>query len=229
MLRPQKKISKKEMKEDALITFYGRATRFYETYRKNISIGIISIVILIAAALIYLKNRADNDESAATQLGQIFQYYDNGQLQIAIDGIPERNVPGLKSIVENFGNSNSGNIARFYLADAYSQLGRVQDALDQYDAMSGSIELIEVSRLAGMAGCYESLGKYAEAARYYEKAASANAKGAGAAENLDHAARNYRLVGEKEKAVELYKKLKKNYPASPYAREADRHIAELSV
>jgi TolA-binding protein len=229
MLRPQKKVHKKEIKEDALISSYVRLTTWYENNKRIISIVVVSAAVVIGATLVYLKNRADDDAKAATQLGQIFSYYDGGQYQVAIDGVPERSLPGLKSIVDNFGGSHSGNIARYYLAYASYELGKYQEALQEYEAMSSGNDLLEMARLAGIGACYEAQGNNKEAAAYYEKAASVDAKFTTAPDNLNQAARNYGIAGDKEKAIELYKKLKKNYPTSPYAREADRYIAALSV
>jgi outer membrane protein assembly factor BamD (BamD/ComL family) len=36
------------------------------------------------------------------------------------------------------------------------------------------------------------------------------------------------LAGNKDRAVELFKKLKKEFPTSQFAREADRHIQRLT-
>ena len=229
MLRPQKKVRKKELKEDALVSSYVKVTTFYEKHKRNISIATIAVAVVIGGTLIYLKNRADDDQNAAAQLGQVFQYYDGGQFQAAIDGVPERSIPGLTSIVENFGGSPSGNIARLYLADAYYQLARYGEALDQFEEMSAGSDLLEVSRLAGVGGCCEALGRNKEAAAAYEKAATVDPKHVAAPDNLSQAARNYGLAGDKEKAVELYMRLKKNYPTSPYAREAERFIASLAA
>jgi TolA-binding protein len=67
-----------------------------------------------------------------------------------------------------------------------------------------------------------------EAAENFEKAADVNSKDVNAAENLSNAARNYAGAGEKEKALDLLKKLKKTYPATVFGRDADRGIAALS-
>ena len=229
MLRPKKKISKRELKQDTLITTYVKLTTFYDTYKKQISIGVTALVVLIIASVVFLKNRAENNDRAMTQLGEVIQFYDNGQYQVAIDGVPERNVAGLKAIVDNYGSTTSGNLARFYLANAYFQLGNYDEALKNYEDFSSSEELLSVSRLAGIGDCYEAKGMYKEAAENFEKASTKHAKNAAAAENLNNAARDYGLAGDKEKAIELYKRLKKNFPVSSYAREADRLIAELSV
>jgi tetratricopeptide (TPR) repeat protein len=229
MLRPTKKITKKQLKEDALVSTYVKVTTFYERYKKQISIGITAVIVVAVVALIYFRNRADNNERAMAQMAAVYTYFDNAQYQIAIDGAPERNVAGLRSIVENYGGSDGGELARFYLASAYYNLDSVELALANFEDFSPGNQFLEVSRYAGIAACHEAMGNHGEAAEYFEKAASADAGGVNVAENLHHAARNYAESGEKEKAVELYRRLKKNHPTTRYGREADRFIIEISV
>jgi len=229
MLTPKKKLSKRELKEDALVTSYVRVSSFYSENRRMISIVATVIAVLVIAAIIYGKNRAANNISASTEFGEVFQLFDNGQYQLAIDGVPERNIKGLKAIVENYGNSNAGDIARFYLADAYYNLGKYQDALEQFKKFSPPVETLEISRLSGIGSCYEALGMRKDAAEYYEKAAKKDPKDASAAENLSNAARNYAAAGEKGTAIELLKKLKKDFPTSAFGRDADRELAALSI
>jgi tetratricopeptide (TPR) repeat protein len=229
MLRPKKKITKRELKQDALVTTYAELTSFYEKHKKNISLAVTVVVVIIIAGVVYFKNRADNNEKALTQLGAVMQYFDNGQYQLAIDGAPERNVPGLKSIVENYGNSHGGDIARFYLASAYYQVGNYDEALKAFEDCSPGDELLVTSRLSGIGASYEAKGMHRDAAEWFEKAATKHSKDVDAAENLNNAARNYAQAGEKEHALELYRRLKKQYPTTTYGRDADRLIAELSV
>ena len=229
MLRPKKKISKKELKQDALITTYAEITSFYERHKRNISIAITALVVVIIAIGLYFKNRSDNNEAATTSLGSIYSYFDSGQYQLAIDGVPEKNIQGLKAIVENYGSSRAGEIARFYLASAYYQLGSYDEALKDFEDCSPPGELLSVSRLSGIADCYEAKGDHLKAGENFEKAASKDSRDVNVAENLNNAARNYAEAGEKDKALELYRRLKKNFPATTFGRDADRFIAQLSA
>ena len=229
MLQPKRKITKKEMKEDALITTYVRATTFYEENKKNINIGVTTLIVIVAALFIYTKTRNADNEKATTELAKVYSYYDNAQYQIAIDGVRERNIPGLTSIVDNYGSTHAGNMAKLYLADCYFNLRKFNDALKEYEDFSPDGELLTVTRYAGMGSCYEAMGKYKDAATNFEKAASQYSSDVSAAENFNAAARNYAAAGEKEQALELYRKIKRSYPTTSFAREADRYIAELSV
>jgi tetratricopeptide (TPR) repeat protein len=229
MLRPKKKISKRELKEDTLVKWYAEATGFYEKHKRNIHIVITAVVVVVLALVVYLKNRSDNNEMAMAQLGKVTPLFDAGSYQPAVDGVAERNIPGLRSIVDNYGGTPSGELARFYLATSLYELRRYEEALEQFKDFSASDEVLVISRYAGMAQCEEALGKYREAAENFEKAAVKNSRDVSAAENLHHAAQNFALAGDKEKALELFKRLKKNYPLTTYGRDADRYISALSV
>jgi TolA-binding protein len=229
MLTPKKKITKKEMKEDALVSSYVKATTFYYENKQMILMGVTAVVVIIAGILLYGKYRTDNNNNAALNLGDIYPLYDAGEYQHAIDGIPERNIKGLKAIVEEFGNSDAGEVARFYLANAYYQLGRFDDALDQFKRYSPASQVLEISRLSGLAACYEAKGNYKEAASDYEKAANKDLKAVSAAENLFCAARNYAKSGDTTTALAMYKKVKSEYSTSSFGREADRAIGGLTA
>jgi len=230
MLRARKKISRRELKQDALIKTYVKATSFYEEYKRYLNIGVTALVVLIIATVFYVNNRNTNNEKAMTELGKVYQYYDNAQYQVAIDGIPEQNIRGLESIVDDYGSTPSGELARFYLANALFQLERYDDALDMFDEFDpGGDQLLTVSRLSGIAGCYESLQDYGKAAEFFEKAATQYSDDLNAAENMNNAARNFAQAGDKERALTLYRELKKQYPTTSFGREAERYITELSV
>jgi len=229
MLRAQKKISKKVIKEDTLVTTYFKAQVWYDENRRRVS-TVAGVVAVIAVALWFYSNnvRANNDR-ATTDLAKVYSFYDNGQYQIAINGIPERNINGLQSIVDNYGSTKSGNLAKFYLANAYYNTQNYDKALDYFSDFSGSgNSLVDNSAIAGIGACYEAKGNFKKAAENYEKAALKNTDDPNAADNLVNAARNFGRSGDKDRAVELLKKVKKDYPTSTAAREVERYIAEIS-
>jgi tetratricopeptide (TPR) repeat protein len=229
MLQPKKRITKRELKQDALITSYVKATTFYEEHKKNIGIGIVAVVVIVLGTVLYVKNQKAENEKATTELGSVFQLYDTGQYVGAINGVPERNIAGLRAIVDNYGSTPSGQLARFYLANCYFFLGRYEEALKEFESFSPPDDLLASSRLAGIGATYEALGNHTEAAQSYEKAARKYPKDVDAAENLHRAAWNYGEAGQKERAIELYRRLKKEYPTTTFGRDADKYIARFSV
>ena len=229
MLRAQKKISKKVIKEDKLVTTYFKAQSWYDENRKRLStIGGV-VIVLVLALWFYSNNVRANNERATTDLAKVFTFYDNGQYQIAINGIPERNVTGLQALVDNYGSTKSGNLAKFYLASAYYNSQDFDKALEYFKDYGGGNPLLEISALAGAGACFEAKGELMKAAENFEKAGLKNADDPNAPENLVNAARNFGKAGEKERAVELLKKVKREYPSSTAARDVERYIAEVSA
>jgi tetratricopeptide (TPR) repeat protein len=234
MLKPKRKLSKKEIRQDGLLDAYSSAQSYYYQHKSIIGYGLTALVLLVIGIVVYNNNRTTKNQEAATKMGSVISIYDAAandprQYQIAIDGQRERGVMGLKEIVDTYGGTESGEHARLYLADAYLNLGRFDEAYKQYDGFSGSNKLLRASALAGMASCLEQKSDYRSAASNFEKAASLSSDKSNTPDYLNSAARCYGLAGEKEKAITLFKKLKQEYPASPAARDADRYISQFSA
>src|ERR1700741_273972 len=112
MLSPKKKISKKEIKHDPLISAYDQTTSFYYEHKKIISYALTSLIILVVGFVVYTNNRRANNEKASTELGKVFPLYDLGandsrQYKVAIEGQPDRGIMGWKMIVDNYGSTEA--------------------------------------------------------------------------------------------------------------------------
>lgn len=218
---------KKVIKQDDLIITYENVVSWYQTNKKLVTNIGIALVVVIAAGWFYLNNQHQNNQKAALDFAKVFTYYDNGQYQIAMNGIPAKSVRGLKDIVANYGSTEYGNLAKFYLANCYYNQGQYDDAITEYEDASLSSPLLEASRLAGIAACYEANGKYAEAAKNFEKAGKFSTNDPNAPDNLANAARDYAKAGDKDQAIELYKLIKREHAESAAAREAEKYLEEL--
>ncbi|HUL43804.1 MAG TPA: tetratricopeptide repeat protein [Bacteroidota bacterium] len=234
MLSPKKKISKKEIKQDPLISFYDQSVSFYYENKKTIGYALTALAVLVVGIIIYTNNQRTNNAKAAAELGKVFPIYDAGendtrQYKVAVEGAADRGIMGLRAIVDNYGSTEAGELARFYLASAYYNLGQYDDALKQYESFSNGSDLLKSSADAGIGRCYEAKQDLGKAATYFEKAAGVSKNSPMTPEYLNSAARCYGLSGEKEKAVTLLKRLKKDYPTSTFARDADRYISQFSA
>jgi tetratricopeptide (TPR) repeat protein len=229
MLKPKKKITKKEIKEDRLVTSYFEATTWYQNNKKIVNGALTGLVVLAIVIVAYLNNVNSNNQKATADLGKILSYYDQGKYDIAINGNLQENVRGLQSIVDDYGSTKAGGLATFYLANSYFAQGNYDKALKCYQNVNVGDDMVAASALSGAASCYEAKGDHAKAASTFENAAFKSAKDVNVSENMFHAAQNYLAAGNKEKASELFKKVKKDFPASSVARDIDRWIAQASA
>ncbi len=229
MLKPRKRITKKELKQDQLITIYVKATEFFRNNRKLVSGTITGVVIAVVAIIIYMNNRNSNNMVAATQLSQVLNFFNGGAYQLAINGDPNRNITGLKSIVDNYGSSETGEQAKIYLADCYYYLGDFDNALKYFKDFDGSDKLLEASADAGVAEVYEVKRDYEKSAEYYDRAASRDSKSFLTPQYLIGAARSYIKIGKKDRAISMLDRVRKNFANSPYALNLDYYMAEAKL
>jgi len=214
MLKPRKRITKKKLKEDKLVTFYFRASDWLEENSKYLFMGLAAIV-LVAAAIIYFNYAQEKSEkNASVDLARATRTLETGDYQNAI--------AQLSSIVDNYGSSTSGTMARLYLANALFQTKEYNNAEKNYakfiSRFSGDEYLLAAAQ-GGIAASLQARKKWAEAAKAYEKAAekydSVLAPGF-----YIQAARCYTSLGDDRKAKSLYNKVIEEFPQATEKEEA---------
>lgn len=217
------------MKQDRLVTTYFEASSWYEQNKKRLNTVLLGVAVAAAAGWIYINNQNTASASATTDLGKILKYYDEGRYEIAMNGALQENIRGLQQIVDEYGNTEAGELATMYLANCYYALGNYDKALEYFQEADVEDNTLRASVLSGIGSCYEAKGDHERAAESFERAARTDDRGVLAAECLHQAAQNYLLAAQKEKAAELLKRLKKDYPLSSYARDADRLLAQANT
>ncbi len=224
MLQGRKKITHKELKKDKLVTTYFQARTWLDNPDNRKRIGTVAgiIVVLIIAVFIYISNKKTKNEEAETKLSAVINLYQQGKYQEAINGDQAAGITGLNEIVANYGGTNAGQNAKFFLANCQYSLKDYDNAFKNYDDYSGKNDLVKASCLSGMGAIYEIKGDLKKAAEYYEKAVNVNKDLVINQENLYNAVRIYAQLNDKESAKRFYKQLKDEYPKSKYVNEAKR-------
>jgi TolA-binding protein len=227
MIGKKKKITKKELQEDKLVTTFYKSQEFIDENKQKFILAIGALAVIILAVVWYSNKQTEDNLLASAQLFQIIPIYEQGQYQKAIDGEPGTQLVGLKNIVENYGNTNNGELAKIYLAHSYYALGEYENALQYYSDYSGDSELHKSTALAGMAASYEMMEKYSDAAENYEKAAKLIKIDSQSADFLINAGINYIKSGDKSSAKNVLEIVKNDYKTTTAAREVEKYLAQL--
>ena len=216
MLNAPKTVSRRhELREDQLATATARSMTFFEEHR-NLMIGIAAgLLVLIVGALLYNWWQGKKDAEAAEALGAVLTSYEQGNYAQALDGAAGE--PGLLSIADQYGSTDTGNLAAFYAADALYQLGRYDEALTYFERYDIADDILGASALAGQAAIHEQQGDYAAAARLYRRAAGAYESAATRPDYLIAAGRNYEAAGDFAAAQSDYEAYLKDYGDTPNA------------
>jgi len=224
VLAKRKKISKKEMKEDKLVTYYYKAVELFKEYQSKIFIGFGILVVIVAAVVLIRQNNDKNNLKATTLLSKVIPLYEANQYKEAIEGKKLENIAGLKKIADEYGSTNSGEMAKLYLANSYFYLGEFDNALKYYKDFSGDGDEFVAAGYAGIAACVETKKEFKDAADYYKKAASVSKNNSLNGEYLLKAGINYMAASQMNDAKEAFQKVKEDYKTSLAVSEADRYL-----
>ncbi len=224
MLQPKKKLKRKQIKEDKLMTNINNAINFFNENSKIITMALLGVVIVVVIGFFVIKSKRDANIAAS------------GRLIMAIDQFHANNydqaIPQLLDITQRFDGTENAGYACFYLANAYYAKGNYTEAKKYFNTYIddyGDNKLFESAALAGIAACYAQEGNKEQAASYYQQAAKKNPELYTAADYLFSAAQNYVELNQKETAKQLLQKIVDDYSKSEKTNEAKLLLAQLSA
>ena len=227
MLEKKKKITKKEIKQDTLVTTYYKVYNFFLEHQAKILIALAAVALIVVSIVIYSNKRSSDNLTAANLLAKVIPLYDAGQYQQAIEGIKAQNIVGLKSIVENYGSTEQGETAKIYLANCYLFLNKIDSAYEMFKDYDGSNPLFKAASLAGQAAYYETKKEYEKAVDAYKDAAKISKENPLNADYLLKAGINLLRLNKKSEAKTIFELIKKDYKNYPEAREVERYIVQV--
>jgi TolA-binding protein len=215
MLKPRKRITKKQLKEDKLVTFYFKARTWAEENGKYLYIGAGIIALVIVLLFVNAKSKRAAEENASVELLRARKIFESGDYQNAITQF--------SNLVENYGSTRSGKLGFFYLANSFYLKGDFENAQKNFKKFVSGFngdEYLMSSGMGGIAACAEQNRKYVEAAELYAKIAKKYPKGVLAPHFLIRSGRCFVLANNESKAKEQYEKIIKNYPNAQEKDEA---------
>lgn len=213
--------------EDKLMAFYYKALDFFEKNKNHVYIALTIIVIAVAGIVFLMNKKKANNEKAAVELSKIQQVYNTGNYNQAINGDSLGMSKGLLTIVNEYGSTDNGEMAKIMLANSYFNLRDFDNAERYYKDYSGSNILLKVSAEAGLASVLEARNKYTDAGKQFEKAANIDKENPFRDQYLFYAAKNYIRANENDKAKKLLEEIKEKYPKSKVLQESEKYRLSL--
>ena len=215
-----------------------KARGFWEDYNKPVTYIGSAIILLIAGWMIYKYMFKVPKEEKANEVVFVTQKYftdftnatDSSKALIAAKVLNgDGTNPGALKIINNYSGTTAANLCEYYAGACYLHLGQFDKAikfLKDFDADDAT--QIE-SHAYGMLGdANAELNKNDEALSYYKKAANVNTKDDfTSSEFLFRAALFAEATGKTKEAIDLFKKIKTDYPLSEKAADVDRYLAKL--
>lgn len=148
---------------------------------------------------------------------------------LALEG--DANGAGFLEVIEQYGSTPSGNLAKHYAGICYLQTGDLENAaayLAKYSTVKGLPGALVNAQNYGLQGDVAvEQGDYARAVKFYEKAVKAADNNLTAPMYLRKAGLAARANGNAKQAVAYFERILNEYPASMDAREAEKLLGTV--
>ncbi|NQS98932.1 MAG: tetratricopeptide repeat protein [candidate division Zixibacteria bacterium] len=206
----RRKITKKELKEDKLVTYYYKTRTFLDKHGKAVIYYIAGFVALIIIVGLVINSKIQANKAAGYQLYQSQVLIDRSEYQEAVNS--------LNLLIDTYPGTRNSTSALVTLARTYYQMAEYDSTIqiaDRYIVKyRGKSSILTCTALALKAAALEQKAEFKSAAEMYAQAAHSYPDLYTAPIYLIDAGRCYNLSGEDDKAIEIYEEVLKYYSYS---------------
>ncbi len=210
---------------EALAEQFSRTEQFVEKNKNAVMVvgGIILVAVL--GFMFYNYYTSEQNKNAQRDLFQAVYYFEADSLGRALNG--DGNNFGFIEIIEEYGMTETANLAHYYAGATYLKLGDYDNAISYLSKFSSSDYLVQARAYSLIGDAYMELENYEKAVSFYEKAAGYNANKQFSPVYLIKAAIANEQSNNIESAIANYQEILDEYYGVPEYQEAKKHKARL--
>jgi tetratricopeptide (TPR) repeat protein len=224
-----KKLTKEQLENDALVTSYARTVYYIQDNTAKIVGIVIAVLLLISTAIGYTIHSKNQEVAAQAFLGNSEAHFASGDFESALFGDNSIYGVGFEEIIANYSRTDAANMARYYAAISYSELGDNDLALAHMNRFKAPKGILGVGPLSFHAALLSDVGQYSTAAATFKKAANWDVNDATTPQNLLRAAEAAMQAGDKRMASDLVKEILEKYDFSTAATNARKISGMLAA
>lgn len=222
----KEKDTNKEFEVEEIVS---KSEQFIENNSKKIIYGIIAIALVVAAVLgVKHGYLIPKEKKAAAAIFKGEQYFAKDSFALALNG-NGADYEGFEAIIDQYGSTPSGNLAKAYAGICYFKMGDTEKALDKLKSFSGDDTMISPAITGLIGDCYVNMGKTKEGISYFEKAAKQADNEIISPVYLKKAGIAYESLQQYKDAEKAYSTIKEKYFNSTEASDIDKYITRASA
>lgn len=205
-----------------------RSEQFIERNQNSIVWGVAIVVLIIAGYIGFTRFiLAPREREARAEMFMAEKYFENGEYDIALEG--DGTYPGFLDILADYRMTDAANLSRYYAGISYLRQGEYEAAKDHLKRFRSRDKLLGAMAYGAIGDAYLELEDEQQASRYYQRAYRYKPNGFTTPLFLFKAAQLFEEMGAYRDALELYERIKNEYPESTEGRNIDRYIARAQA
>ena len=224
-----KKIDNTEEKIHAVEEALTKSEKFIEKNQKILTIIIGSAVVIVLGVFAFQKLYIAPREKAAQ--GQMFiaqKYFEQDSLAKALNG-DGKNGLGFLDIIDEYSMTKASNLAKYYSGIIFLKQGKFEDAITYLKKFDADDEFVGPMATGGIGDAYLELGDKEKALEYYIKASELQVNDLTTPLYLMRAAFVSEDLGNYDKALQLYEKIRIEHTKSTEARDIEKYIEQAKA
>ena len=136
---------------------------------------------------------------------------------------------GMLDIISNHGNTKAGNLANYYAGMSYLNLQDYENAIKHLSDFSSDDDVLGPLAKGGIGDAFVQLNQLEEGLEYYEKAAKQKTNDFTTPMYLYKAGNIALELGQNNKALDFFKRIKDEFPDSTEASNIDVFIGRAEA
>ena len=206
----------------------GKTEQFVEKNQKLLMYAIMGIIIVVLVYFGYQKFYiSPMEKNAQDQIFMAQKYFEMDSLNRALYG--DGNALGFLDIIDDYGRTKSGNLAKYYAGICYLKMGNFEEAIDYLESHDPVDQNIGPMALGAIGDAYMELNEPDRAVAYYLEAANDVDNDFTSPMFLYKAGMTYEMLGAYEDAYDAYNRIFMEYYKSVEARSIERNIARMKA
>ena len=218
-----KKKEETQVKEfESVQNALSKSEAFVEKNQKMLLYGFIAVIVVVCAVLGY-KNYflVPNEQRAQEAIFRAEQHFARDSFQLALHG--DGMNMGFLAIIDEYGMTSTGKLARAYAGVSYKMLGDYDKAMSYLKKFSANDMALSPAIKGAIGDCYLEIGEKGKAVDFFQKAAASN-NDVISPIYLHRAGLVYLSMEDYKKAVSAFEEIKNKYSSSPLATDIDKYI-----
>lgn len=201
---------------------------FLQKYRNLLIIAVIAIAGI--AIYFYTQRNAVDEENieALQEMAMAEVFYQQDSIGRALS--EQVQFLGFEAVIDQYSGTDAANLARYYAGTGKLKLGEWDAGIGYLEEFEKSDNMLSASAWAALGFAYEQKIDFAGSAEAYEKAAVTPSENDFTTPMyLMDAARNHESAGNADRALEIYQRLRKEFPRyqSVADQTVDKYIYKL--
>ena len=200
---------------------------------QNYILGVIGVIAVgVLGYLAYIQFVSKPKEASATnEMYYPQQYFDqainstsakDSLYNLALNGAEGKY--GFLDIIDEYSGTKAANLANYSAGMAYLNMQKYQEAITHLEKINGEDDILGALAKGGLGDAFMQLGQPGEALEYYEKALNHSNNSFTAPKFLCKAGVTALDLGQEDKALTYFERIKEEFASSDEARSIDAFI-----